>query len=192
MYTLIRTVVTWISALILIGLTGGAGANEIGRSHWSMSNNALTLEGEILPQSPRQFHRLFSSALLSTPYPEPVRIELDSPGGDLKAALRIVRIINSAQLQKTTVAVTVGSGKRCFSTCLILLAAGDRREAASDALLRFPGSEKSSRTVRILSGIANVDPDLANYLLKTSRPAKARMAYQLDPVFSDFVRLIVD
>ncbi len=188
-HAFVRTVVTWLSGLSLMWTSGVAQAGDTSGGHWSLSNNVLSLEGEILPRDLRQFHRLFSSSLLTVPYPKPVRIEVDSPGGDLGSALRIVRIIKSAQRQKTTVAISVRSGKRCYSTCLLILAAGDNRVAAPDALLRFPTTGDTEWALRILSGIAEVDPDLANYLLKAQYRDEAQLASQLGRVYREFVTL---
>lgn len=186
-FTAFRPIAAWLAYFSLIW---GVWAGEIGKSNWTWSQNVLSLEGEILPQSSRQFHRLLATAMLSIPYPEPIRIELDSPGGDLDAVLRIVRIIRSAQREKTTVAIAIRSGKRCFSTCLLLFATADYRVAAPDALFSFPNSAGNQVRLKILSGIADVDPELANHLLRTGNANEAVMASQLGRKYFDFITLL--
>ncbi|CTQ51744.1 hypothetical protein LP7551_00257 [Roseibium album] len=175
------------SSMILMG--AGVSAGEINNGNWTLSHNVLSLEGEILPQSSRHFRRLYAAAMLSIPYPKPIVIELDCTGGDLAAAIRIVRIIRAAQREKTTVTVSIRSGKRCYSTCLLLFAAANHRQAAPGALFRFPSSANSDVTLRILSSIAEVDADLANHLLKMGFPDEVQTASQLGYKYLNFVTL---
>jgi hypothetical protein len=105
-----------------------------------------------------------------------VTIHLDSPGGDVSAALQI----NEALKRSDSLVVTsVADEARCMSSCTLIFAAGDRRLAGQRSRFRFhaplyvgwlplPGPVVDLIEAMTRRGIANtyaeVSPEFARYL----------------------------
>jgi hypothetical protein len=105
-----------------------------------------------------------------------VTVHLDSPGGDVSAALQI----NEALKRSDSLVVTsVADEARCMSSCTLIFAAGDRRLAGQRSRFRFhaplyvgwlplPGPMVDLVEAMTRRGIANtyaeVSPEFARYL----------------------------
>lgn len=105
-----------------------------------------------------------------------VTVRLDSPGGDVSAALQI----NEALKRSDHLVVTsVADEARCMSSCTLIFAAGDRRLAGHRSRFRFhaplyvgrlplPGPVVDLIEAMTRRGIANtyaeVSPEFARYL----------------------------
>jgi hypothetical protein len=105
-----------------------------------------------------------------------VTVRLDSPGGDVSAALQI----NEALKRSDHLVVTsVADEARCMSSCTLIFAAGDRRLAGHRSRFRFhaplyvgrlplPGPVVDLIEAMTRRGIANtyaeISPEFARYL----------------------------
>lgn len=95
----------------------------------------IRLRGALTPRGARQFVDL-SEALADWPA-IPVRIVLNSPGGDMDAALWIGRAIRRYPVYRqheagVATAIDEASDAVCLSACVIVFAAGFQREARFD------------------------------------------------------------
>lgn len=170
-------------------------------SEWARTDGVVQLEGPISSHSDGRFRSLFLEALLDTPLAEPIVVELNSHGGNLRAAFEIVSMIEAARRENTRVVTLVKAGGRCFSACILVFASGDERRAAPDALFLFHGfrnREKPGSTTNdtaaiaaYLAVIAAADADLAGFLQDASILDDdleiALPASQLRETFLDFV-----
>ena len=85
------------------------------------------------------FTNAFNGAMLSLPASEEVVLLLDSPGGDIRGALDIVKVIRAAQAYGTQVHAHVPAGGECSSACVAILAVADRRTVAAGSILVVHG-----------------------------------------------------
>ena len=105
-----------------------------------------------------------------------VTVHLDSPGGDVSAALQIN---DSLKGSDSLVVTSVADEARCMSSCTLIFAAGDRRLAGQRSRFRFhaplyvgwlplPGPVVDLIEAMTRRGIANtyaeVSPEFARYL----------------------------
>ena len=105
-----------------------------------------------------------------------ITLRLDSPGGDVSAALQIHDWLRESD---RTVVTSVPDGAKCMSSCTLIFTAGDRRVAGPTARFRFhapryvggvplPGPLVTLIEDMTRRGIANnystVAPQLARYL----------------------------
>jgi hypothetical protein len=95
-------------------------ANPPGGNNYSINNDFL-LSGEIRKGDAEKLAKAFMQAR-----PYPMRLTLNSPGGEVEEALRIVSLVKALRLPITE----VEGGGTCASACFFIYLAGDMRNAA--------------------------------------------------------------
>ncbi|MGF7207881.1 hypothetical protein GGE65_002459 [Skermanella aerolata] len=162
-----------LAALALAGCTGGAFVprGDVGAVVSTAPSRDISLSGVITQKSAdRIMDELESHAGPS------VTIRLDSPGGDVSAALQIH---NQLKRSGKLVVTRVEDEARCMSSCTLIFAAGDQRLAGSRSRFRFhaplyvgwlplPGPVVALIEAATRRGIANTyaeaSPEFAHYL----------------------------
>ena len=163
-----------VTSLILSGCTGGvfvSRGDASGATVEMARSSNISISGVITQGTAN--HVLDELETLPGPV---VTVHLDSPGGDVSAALQINdRLKRSDRLVVTSVA----DEARCMSSCTLIFAAGDRRLAGHRSRFRFhaplyvgqlPLPEPMVDLIEAITrrGIANtyaeVSPEFARYL----------------------------
>jgi len=101
-------------------LAAGMFAAEAGAAEIRRSENSLSVEGKITSTTDQLFAIKLSELLLETPPEKDVVIQLNSPGGNVSAALRMAKIIRSIS-QYAKVVTEVKADKMCGSACPLIL-----------------------------------------------------------------------
>jgi hypothetical protein len=107
----------------------------------AVTNNGGTVRilGDIATDEQVAFTLAFADAMLSAKRDAEIDLVLDSPGGDIRGALGVVRVIRAAQAYGTRVHADVPQGAECSSACVAILAVADRRTMAVDSELVVHG-----------------------------------------------------
>ena len=126
------TVFLAVSVLILSGCTGGAFV-PYGGGPGALVETAPSQDIAISGIITQDTANRILDELESQPGPV-ITVRLDSPGGDVSAALQIHdRLKQSGHV----VVTTVDDDARCMSSCTLIFAAGDRRLAGHRSRFRF-------------------------------------------------------
>jgi len=97
-------------------------------------NGQLKIGGDILAPDLVPFLTAFGAAIKQTASTgRPLRLELNSDGGDIETAFVMADAIEAAQKSGRVVHVEVPEGGRCNSACVVIFAAGEKRRAAPDS-----------------------------------------------------------
>jgi ATP-dependent protease ClpP protease subunit len=140
--------VRWLAPVALLALLAAFGAlafrggDDPGRTRIGFTLGGLTVQGPLEPTAVWRFAGYLTLTILLDADGE-TKIQLDSPGGNLDAALAIARALDLAG-GLTRVTTAISPGGTCQSACIAIFAAGAERRAAADALLmihapRFAG-----------------------------------------------------
>ena len=130
-----RSLRTAAFALTLAGLLGAAPASAM----VERSGTTVRILGDIAPNEQVYFTIAFNGAMLEPGATDEVELVLDSPGGDIRGALRIVDVIRAAQAYGMKVHAHVPGRAECSSACVAILAVADRRTVAADSELVVHG-----------------------------------------------------
>lgn len=94
----------------------------------------LKIGGDIMALDLRPFLKAFSDAMRgASDDDQPLRVELNSDGGDIETAFFIADAIAAAQRSGRVIQMEVPEGGRCNSACVVIFAAGTTRRAAPDS-----------------------------------------------------------
>lgn len=103
--------------------------------------STITIDGEITSAAAKQF----DYAVKLMPSKKVITVSLNSPGGDLYAAMAIGRAIRQVE---QSVAVAVWEDAKCYSACVFVLAAGEQRIRRGSIGIHRPYSAVPSSDVR--------------------------------------------
>lgn len=117
-----------ITASIFVADTNAA---EIQRSE-----NSLRIEGKIVPTTDQLFAIKLSELLLDTPPEQEITVELNSPGGNVAAALGIAKVIRSTN-RYAKIVTKVRANDMCGSACPLILFATSNFLIHDTSLLLF-------------------------------------------------------
>ena len=115
------------SLCVLLLLAGRANAMQYESVQMPSSDTLLVARGPIVPGDLERLTRAMTAPSGSR---APVALALDSPGGNVLEAKRMVTAIRERRLT-----VVLPSGAKCASACFLLFAASPRRIAANDAVV---------------------------------------------------------
>ncbi|WP_161973762.1 ATP-dependent Clp protease proteolytic subunit [Hwanghaeella grinnelliae] len=94
----------------------------------------LKIGGDIRGPDLMPFLMAFGTAIKKTAATgKPLRLELNSDGGDIETAFFMADAIEAAQQSGRIIQVEVPEGGRCNSACVVIFAAGKKRWAAPDS-----------------------------------------------------------
>lgn len=94
----------------------------------------LSIGGDIVAPDLGSFLTAFGAAIKNTADSDkPLRVELNSDGGDIETAFFMANAIAAAQETGRVIQVEVPQGGRCNSACVVIFAAGGARRAAPDS-----------------------------------------------------------
>lgn len=94
----------------------------------------LKIRGDILAPDLHPFLTAFGTAIRhSADTGKPLRVELNSDGGDIETAFFMAEIIATAQKSGRNIQMEVPEGARCNSACVVIFAAGGQRKAAPNS-----------------------------------------------------------
>ena len=117
--------------LIVLMLTFGTSRTHAGVE---LHDGHLSIGGDILAPDLIPFLSAFGTAIKRAEDSDrPVRVELNSDGGDIETAFFMADAIAAAQKTGRIVRMEVPKGGRCNSACVVIFAAGGARQAAPDS-----------------------------------------------------------
>ncbi len=103
----------------------------------SVTNGEIRIEGTIASSTSALLVHGIAEAIVNQ-NADAIDIRLDSPGGDIDAALEMADALKSASAH-IPVRTTVGPKARCLSACTVVFAAGAERSAHASARFLFHG-----------------------------------------------------
>ncbi len=119
-----------VGALLAAAITAPNAQAEFG-----VNATGLNLHGEITRADHYAFGEMLQTQMLLVPRGHPIALTLDAESGDLRAALKIARLITVAQTHYgARIAARVPSQGRCHTACLAVFAAAETRLSAADAV----------------------------------------------------------
>lgn len=119
--------------LLLVGLLAQAGSDQA-QAGVESHDGQLRIGGDIIAPDLRPFLAAFGAAVKqASETDKPLRVELNSDGGDIETALFIADAIAAAQRSGRVIHMDVPRGGRCNSACVVIFAAGGKRSAAPNS-----------------------------------------------------------
>ncbi|MDJ0686615.1 MAG: hypothetical protein QNJ84_18185 [Alphaproteobacteria bacterium] len=163
-----------VGALLAAAMTAPTAQAEFG-----VNATGLSLHGEITREDHYAFGEMLQTQMLLVPRGHPIALTLDAESGDLRAALKIARLITVAQTQYgARIAARVPSQGRCHTACLAVFAAAETRLSAADAVFAVTqletlptlrdATERETRRHYVelfLETIGAADPDFAQHIV---------------------------
>lgn len=131
---------------------------EMRRAGIYVNGPSISINGEITNATAKQF----DYAMKLMPKEDSISVFLNSPGGDLYAAMAIGRTIRKAE---QTVAVAVMDDAKCYSACVFILAGGEQRIRRGSIGIHRPYSAAPSSDARQSEQwFAKISADSKTYL----------------------------
>lgn len=169
-----------VARLILMS-TGLLASASAAQALVTSERNVIHVTYDITMVDTKSFLRQFNTALFTTDISEPIFVELNSPGGDIRAAFEIASMIKSAEAHGTKVITRLAPQSECRSACTYVFAAANHRHAHESAEFTFHGITYSGWQ----TDKANIARQTKTYLAKgltILAEADAAFARHLDKV----------
>lgn len=99
---------------------------------------SLNLSGEITLDDSDKLARLEAYLEKNALAPKPTSLSVDSPGGSVSVAMEIANAMRNPSSPVFGMGVIVPSPAKCYSSCVLLLAAGMQRSAAGEIGIHRP------------------------------------------------------